>query len=534
MIHEFKELARQTPLTTKGLIDSAVIWKSYGNTTENITERMRRFGDISGGNAEKMKLLTIAVAQVNAQGKLMGQEKNQLINAGMSLKEVAKAAGIEMEDFADAMKAGKISAEHLNQAIVNMTNEGGSHFGFMADQAETLLGKSEIMKNTFGEMFAEFGRMADNTGMFDLFLDPMTGVAGALRDMASAIADIGEGIAKVKDETGQTIVDPAAKSVLGLDKNIQTTDEYRGSSFFSSVENPYHNAKNADAMKAQAEYNRKYGTMGDAYKTSEGERKAAEKDRALQAALRAAEAKKQREAAQDAARGTLADAEGVQLGRANEQLASQRKQNAVAGYVKKGYSVQNAQAMANADEQMQKNKNEINEAGRLADGSMVDEARTKKLLENEDKVHRQEQSRIKRRQARENQIEKLQQDELKRKEDLKAKEKKAKDTLDENMDKLDKNYERMKAVAEGPSLKGQNAFKGGSVEEFKFISAMKSESEKQDKLQKLEEVRQKAAEILQEKHEKFMQDLHDEAKQKQEDIAGKLEELKTAISMREA
>jgi len=534
MIHEFKELARQTPLTTKGLIDSAVIWKSYGNTTDNITERMRRFGDISGGNAEKMRLLTIAVAQVNAQGKLMGQEKNQLINAGMSLKEVAKAAGIEMEDFADAMKAGKISAEHLNQAIVNMTSEGGSHFGFMADQAETLLGKSEIMKNTFGEMFAEFGRMADKTGMFDLFLDPMTGVAGALRDMASAIADIGEGIAKVKDETGQTIVDPAAKSVLDLDKNIQSTDTYRGSSLFGSVENPYHNAKNADAMKAQAEYNRKYGTMGDAYKTSEGERKAAEKDRALQAALRAAEAKKQREAAQDAARGTLADAEGVQLGRANEQLASQRKQNVVAGYVKQGYSVQNAQAMANADEQMQKNKNEINEAGRLADGSMVDEGRTKKLLENEDKVHRQEQSRIKRRQARENMMEKLQKEELKRKEDLKAKEKKAKDTLDENMEKLDKNYERMKAVAEGPSLKGQNAFKGGSVEEFKFISAMKSEAEKQDKLQKLEEVRQKAAEILQEKHEKFMQDLHDEAKQKQEDIAGKLEELKTAISMREA
>lgn len=534
MIHEFKELARQTPLTTKGLIDSAVIWKSYGNTTENITDRMRRLGDIAGGNAERMKLLTIAVAQVNAQGKLMGQEKNQLINAGMNLSEVAKAAGVEMEDFADAMKAGKISAEHLNTAIENMTNEGGSHFGFMADQADTLLGKTEIMKNTFGEMFAEIGRMADKTGAFDMFLDPMTGVAGALRDMASAIADIGEGIVKIKDETGQTIVDPAARSVLGLDKNIQTTDEYRGSSLFGSTENPYHNAKNADAMKAQAEYNRKYGTMGDAYKTAEGERKAKEKDRALQAALRAAEAEKRRKEAADAARGTLADAEGAQLGRSNEQLATMRRQNAVAGYVKQGYSVQNAQAMVGADEKRTQNKNEINEAGRLADGSMVDEARTKAMLDKEDKVHRQEQSRIKRRQARENMIEKLQQDELKRKEDLKAKEKMAKENLDANMATLDKNYERMKAQAEGSALKGQNAFKGGSVEEFKFISKMQAEEEKQDKLQKLEEVRQAAAEALQEKHEKFLQDLHDDAKQKQEDIAGKIEELKTAISMREA
>ena len=102
------------------------------------------------------------------------------------------------------------------------------------------------------------------------------------------------------------------------------------------------------------------------------------------------------------------------------------------------------------------------------------------------------------------------------------------------METLDKNYERMKAQAEGSALKGQNTFKGGSVEEFKFISKMQAEEEKQDKLQKLEEVRQAAAEALQEKHEKFLQDLHDDAKQKQEDIAGKIEELKTAISMREA
>ena len=533
MIHEFKELARVTPLTTKGLIDSAVIWKSYGNTTDGITDRMRRLGDISGGNAEKMKLLTIAVAQVNAQGKLMGQEKNQLINAGMNLNEVAKAAGISMDEFADSMKAGKISAEHLNMAIEAMTNEGGSHFGFMADQAETLVGKTEIMKNTIEEMFQELGRMGDNTGIFDMFLDPMTSFAGLLRDISAHIADIGEGIAKIKDEQGNVIVDPTSKSVLDLDKNIQGTDEYRGSSFFGSTENPYHNEKNADAMKAQAEYNRKYGTAGDAYDTAEGERKAKAKDRALQAALRAAEAKKQREADQKAARGTLSDAEGAQVGRFNNQLAEQRRQNAVSDYVKKGYSVSNAKSMVSADESRQTNVNSINEQGRLANGSMVDEARTKKLLDNEDKVHRQEQSRIKRRQARENQMEQLQKDEIKRKEDLKAKEKSAKEKLDANLETVDKNYERMKAVAEGASQKGQNAFKGGSVEEFKFISNMKSEAEKQDKLQKLEELRQKAQELLQEKHEEFLQNLHDDAKLKQDDIATKLEELKTAISIRE-
>ena len=264
MVAQFRDLARVTPLTVKGLADSAAIWKSYGLTTEGITDRMRRLGEVSGGNAEKMRLLTTAFAQVNAQGRLMGQEKNQLINAGMNLKEVAKAAGIEMSDFAKAMEEGRITADHLNQALETMTNEGGSHFGYMADQADTLNGRIDIMNNTWEEMYASIGQFFASSGLAQAYTDTMTGLAASIRDVADAISDLNKQDLIIKDADGKVIIDPSKATGSGakhgrLQKGIEGTDGYRGSRFFGSTASPYANDYYADAIAAQAANNKMYG-----------------------------------------------------------------------------------------------------------------------------------------------------------------------------------------------------------------------------------------------------------------------------------
>lgn len=154
---QFKNLAKNTALTTTQLVTNAKTWASYGLTAEGITKRLERLGTVAGGNSEKFKALTIAFAQVNAQGKLMGQEKNQLINAGFSLSEVAKVAGVEMTDFAKAMEDGAITAEHVNQALVNMTEEGGLFAGLLEEKAKTLEGQATILKSKWEEAYQSMG-----------------------------------------------------------------------------------------------------------------------------------------------------------------------------------------------------------------------------------------------------------------------------------------------------------------------------------------------------------------------------------------
>ena len=154
---QFKALAKNTALTTSQLVTNAKTWASYGLTADGITKRLERLGTVAGGNTEKFKALTIAFAQVNAQGKLMGQEKNQLINAGFSLSEVAKVAGVEMSDFAKAMEDGAITAEHVNQALVNMTEEGGLFAGLLEEKAKTLEGQATIIASKWEEAYQSMG-----------------------------------------------------------------------------------------------------------------------------------------------------------------------------------------------------------------------------------------------------------------------------------------------------------------------------------------------------------------------------------------
>ena len=153
----FRKIARESSLTTEGLIKNARVWASYGLETENIVDMVERLGIAAGGEREAFDNLTRAMAQVNAAGKLMGQEKNQLINAGFSLKIIADEAGVSMTNFAKAMEEGLITAEHVNNALIKATSEGGLYFGRLEKKAQTLNGQMDLLANNFNDLFANLG-----------------------------------------------------------------------------------------------------------------------------------------------------------------------------------------------------------------------------------------------------------------------------------------------------------------------------------------------------------------------------------------
>ena len=181
---QFRNLAKTTILTNNQLIENAKTWASYGLTTDGLTDRLRRLGTVAGGNSEKFRSLTIAFAQVNAQGKLMGQEKNQLINAGFSLQAVADAAGISMENFADAMKNGEIRAEHLNEALIAVTSEGGLFADYLEKQADTINGKLTILSASWEEFLQALGKTEKGPVMG--LIDGLIVAADALNQAADA------------------------------------------------------------------------------------------------------------------------------------------------------------------------------------------------------------------------------------------------------------------------------------------------------------------------------------------------------------
>lgn len=191
----FRKIARESSLTTKGLIKNARVWASYGLETDNIVDMVERLGIAAGGEREAFDNLTRAMAQVNAAGKLMGQEKNQLINAGFSLKIIADEAGVSMTNFAKSMEEGAISAKHVNDALIKATNEGGLYFGRLEKKSKTLNGQLDLLTNNFNDLFANLGESGE--GGFSVLLKSLNEV---LSEASSVISKANE-LEKSRQET---------------------------------------------------------------------------------------------------------------------------------------------------------------------------------------------------------------------------------------------------------------------------------------------------------------------------------------------
>lgn len=97
MLAQLKDQALKSPMQFQDITKGAQTLLGYGLTAEQVIPITRMLGDISGGNADKFNRLSLAFGQVNASGRLMGQEVRQMINAGFNpLQSISEKTGESM------------------------------------------------------------------------------------------------------------------------------------------------------------------------------------------------------------------------------------------------------------------------------------------------------------------------------------------------------------------------------------------------------------------------------------------------------
>ena len=132
MLGEIAEFADRTPFDRMQLTEGARQMLSFGVEADKVMGYMRQLADVSGGDAQKFASLSLVFGQVNAAGRLMGQDLMQFVGAGFNpLKELAKMTGESYESLQDRMSKGQITAENVAQAIAHATGEGGQFHGMM-------------------------------------------------------------------------------------------------------------------------------------------------------------------------------------------------------------------------------------------------------------------------------------------------------------------------------------------------------------------------------------------------------------------
>jgi tape measure domain-containing protein len=166
LLKDINEFANVTPFANSDLQDSAKVLLNFGVTGEKVIPTLKNIGDVSGGNKEKLRGLTLAFAQVSSAGKLQGQDLMQMINAGFNpLMEISRTTGESMASLKDKMAKGALSAQMVEQAFASATSEGGMFNGMMDKQSQTLSGKWSTLVGKFQDKIANFGeKMAPYLG----------------------------------------------------------------------------------------------------------------------------------------------------------------------------------------------------------------------------------------------------------------------------------------------------------------------------------------------------------------------------------
>lgn len=148
LVIELRKEAAATPFGMSDLANAQQTLMSFGISADEALTRIKQLGDVSQGNAERFKSLSLAFAQVSSTGRLTGQDLLQLINAGFNpLEEIARKTGKSMAELKDEMSKGAISAQMVADAFASATSEGGRFYGAMEAQSKTFAGQLATLQD---------------------------------------------------------------------------------------------------------------------------------------------------------------------------------------------------------------------------------------------------------------------------------------------------------------------------------------------------------------------------------------------------
>ena len=231
IIKEIQEFGAVTPFTSSELIEQTKRLKAFGFETEELVDTTKRLANVAGATGADLQGIALAFGQIRAKGKLQREEELQLLERGVDITtELKKITGLQGEEFESAMRKGKIGAELVNQALINLTSEGGAFFGGATKQATTLNGKLSTLVDSVQTLARTIGEILGPVIKF--VLDQTTRAVQAIDRLFKRFQNIGKiGFGRL-NKAEQDARDQAIK----LTQQKFGNENFKGASVFAPQE----------------------------------------------------------------------------------------------------------------------------------------------------------------------------------------------------------------------------------------------------------------------------------------------------------
>ena len=189
IIGELQAFGTVTPFTSAELIDTAKRLKAFGFETEKIVDVTKRLADVAGATGADLGGIATAFGQIQAKGRLQGEELLQLQERGINLQdELQKMYGLTGDEFRKALEKGRFSAEAVNLALVKLTSTGGKYAEGAIAQSDTLFGKLSTLQDAFIRLGQNIGKAL--APIFKFLIDQTTRLVNAINDIFARNAAI--------------------------------------------------------------------------------------------------------------------------------------------------------------------------------------------------------------------------------------------------------------------------------------------------------------------------------------------------------
>ena len=162
LMAQMTDLAAKTPFGLQEVSEGAKRLLAFQVPAEEVTETLRRMGDVAAGLGVPMGQLIHVYGQVKAQGRLMTNDLYQFMNAGIPIiAELSKVVGKSETEIKDMVSAGKIGFAEVQAVIKGMTDEGGLFYNLMAEQSKTLSGQLSNLEDNLANVLNERGKATE-------------------------------------------------------------------------------------------------------------------------------------------------------------------------------------------------------------------------------------------------------------------------------------------------------------------------------------------------------------------------------------
>jgi tape measure domain-containing protein len=184
------EFANVTPFNTTEVQKAGKTLMAFGVQAEDILPTMNAIGDVSALSSRSFDDMAMIYGKVVANGKLMGQELNMLVDAGFNpLQQISERTGESMSVLRKRMEMGQIGVAEVQQAFMDATGEGGRYNNGMDKISQTIGGKWSTLMGKV--TFAIGGLVESSSGFFTTIIDGLISVTNWMTKNVDTLIIVG-------------------------------------------------------------------------------------------------------------------------------------------------------------------------------------------------------------------------------------------------------------------------------------------------------------------------------------------------------